>query len=106
MAEPSVEAEPIPFRHPPDTRPSGCPKQYDEAKFANLTVSVVLPWLAETWEHLSGTLGALLEYTPDELIKEYIFVSDGNKDSKEKELRAMSSKVRVIELPERQGLIR
>lgn len=99
---------PVDFPVPPDTRPAGCPKPIAEAKFLerNLTVSVVIPWLKETWEHLSGTLGALVHFTPDALVEEYIFVSDGNKDTREKELKAMSSKVKVIELPERQGLIR
>jgi len=35
-----------------------------------------------------------------------LFISDGNEDSREAELKAMSSKVKVIALPERQGLIR
>jgi len=39
-------------------------------------------------------------------VEEFIFVSDGNADTKEKELKAMSSKVKVISFKERQGLIR
>lgn len=72
----------------------------------NLTVSIVIPWLAETWEHLDGTLRSLVYFTPDDLVEEYIFVSDGNEDSKEQELKAISQKVRVLALPDREGLIR
>jgi len=106
-AEEEEQAEvDVPFPFPPDTRPKGCPKEYDEAQFKDLKVSVVLPWLKEKWVHLRGTMEALLHFTPDHLIEEYIFVSDGNSDTKEKELMALSSKVKVIALPTRQGLIR
>lgn len=97
-----------PFPRPPDTRPPGClaENEYDLSQFENLTVSVVLPWLKESWIHLKHTLEAMLEHTPPSLIKEFIFVSDGNEDSKEKELKEISSKVRVLALKERHGLIR
>mmetsp|Transcript_70646 Transcript_70646/g.178128 ORF Transcript_70646/g.178128 Transcript_70646/m.178128 type:complete len:480 (+) Transcript_70646:112-1551(+) len=94
------------FPFPPDTRPRGCQATYDNSRYAHLKVSVILPWLKEKWVHLRGTMQALLHFTPDDLIEEFIFISDGNVDSKEKELTAMSSKVKVIALPERQGLIR
>mmetsp|Transcript_19082 Transcript_19082/g.41133 ORF Transcript_19082/g.41133 Transcript_19082/m.41133 type:complete len:391 (-) Transcript_19082:6-1178(-) len=92
---------------PPDNRPKGCPRNYtDLSEFKGLKVSVVLPWLKEKWMHLRGTLQAMLHFTPDELIEEFIFVSDGNEDSMEKELKELSPKVKVIDIPERQGLIR
>lgn len=95
-----------PFPHPPDTRPRDCPAEYDDASLVNQTVAIVLPWLKERWEHMRCTMEAILHFTPDWLLEEIIFVSDGNEDSREKELTAMSPKVKVIALPERQGLIR
>eukprot|EP00438_Fugacium_kawagutii_P003335 Skav206162 [mRNA] locus=scaffold1545:228432:231576:- [translate_table: standard] len=74
--------------------------------FANHTVSIVIPWLAEKWAHMEGTMKAILHFTPDELVNEYIWISDGNQDSKEAELKALSPKVRVFAFDERQGLMR
>mmetsp|Transcript_14996 Transcript_14996/g.26273 ORF Transcript_14996/g.26273 Transcript_14996/m.26273 type:complete len:410 (-) Transcript_14996:73-1302(-) len=93
------------FPYPPDTRPKGC-RKYRRKDFANHTVSIVIPWLAEKWTHMEGTMKALLHFTPDELVEEYIWISDGNADSKETELKALSPKVKVIAFQERQGLIR
>eukprot|EP00439_Symbiodinium_sp_Y106_P046663 s1406_g5.t4 len=103
------------FPYPPDTRPVGC-RKYKRKDFANHTVSIIIPWLAEKWEHMEGTMKAILHFTPDELVDEYIWISDGNADTmlvlcfgfeglKEKELKALSSKVRVFAFPERQGLM-
>jgi len=93
------------FAVPPDTRPRGCPAGYDPA-VGDMRVSIIIPWLKEKWTHMKGTMEALLQYTPEALVEEVIFVSDGNPDAREKALKAMSPKVKVIELPERQGLIR
>lgn len=49
---------------------------------------------------------ALLHFTPDELVEEYIFISDGNVNHRSKELKEMSPKVKVKGFKERQGLIR
>lgn len=94
------------FAMPPDLRPAGCEKTFDTAKFADHTVSIIIPWLAETWKHMEGTFRAMLHFTPDELVEEYLWVSDGNADSREAELKAMSPKTRVFAFNERQGLIR
>lgn len=91
------------FAFPPDTRPSGCKDVTGD--FSDLKVSIVIPWLAEAWEHMRDTLQALLHFTPDELVEEFMFISDGNPDSREKELKAISSKVKVLALKERHGLI-
>eukprot|EP00929_Paragymnodinium_shiwhaense_P085362 TRINITY_DN45760_c0_g1_i2.p1 TRINITY_DN45760_c0_g1~~TRINITY_DN45760_c0_g1_i2.p1 ORF type:complete len:435 (-),score=66.71 TRINITY_DN45760_c0_g1_i2:74-1378(-) len=93
------------FPYPPDTRPQGCP-QWKRKDINNLTVSIIIPWLAEKWLHMEETMRSLLHFTPDSLVHEYIWISDGNEDDKEKELRAMSPKVKVISFKERQGLIR
>lgn len=74
--------------------------------FSNHTVSIIIPWLAEKWVHMEGTMKAILHFTPDELVNEYIWISDGNQDSKEAELKALSPKVRVFAFNERQGLMR
>lgn len=92
------------FPYPPDTRPANCQK-YTRKHFANHTVSVIIPWLNEKWEHMEGTMKALLHFTPAELVKEYIWISDGNADAKEKELTALSPKVKVFAFPKRQGLM-
>jgi len=92
------------FPFPPDTRPKGCLDVRDD--LSELKVSIVIPWLKEKWRHMRDTMQALLYFTPDALIEEFIFISDGNKDAREKELKALSPKVQVLALPERQGLIR
>lgn len=92
------------FPYPPDTRPAGCREVIDD--FRSHRVSIIIPWLKEKWEHMEGTMLALLHFTPPNLIEEIIFVSDGNKDAREGPLKALSKKVKVIALPERNGLIR
>lgn len=94
------------FPYPPDVRPEGCKGAPLPRNFSDHKVSVVLPWLGESWEHLSGTLKAMLHFTADELVEEYLFISDGNPDSMEAQLKALSPKVKVIALPQREGLIR
>jgi len=91
------------FPMPPDTRPSGCKDITEDV--SQLTVSVVLPWLGEKWYHMEATLKSLIYFTPDTLVKEFIFVSDGNADSREAELKAISDKVKVLAFPERVGLM-
>lgn len=92
------------FPMPIDTRPEDCPKI--KTDLSGLTVSIIIPWLAESWEHMRGTLLALLHFTPAEFIEEIIFISDGNEDTREDRLVKISSKVKVLALPQREGLIR
>jgi len=92
------------FPFPPDTRPPGCLDT--KRDLTDHKVSIVIPWHQEKWLHLRDTLLAIVHFTPDELIEEFIFVSDGNKDTKEKELKEISAKVKVLAFTERQGLIR
>lgn len=99
-------ADSLGFRMPPDTRPRSCTNDFNTSVFANHTVSIIIPWLAESWEHMEGTFRALLHFTPDELVEEYIWISDGNKDSKAEELKALSPKAKIFAFEERQGLIR
>eukprot|EP00927_Polykrikos_kofoidii_P071515 TRINITY_DN6777_c0_g1_i1.p1 TRINITY_DN6777_c0_g1~~TRINITY_DN6777_c0_g1_i1.p1 ORF type:complete len:491 (-),score=72.27 TRINITY_DN6777_c0_g1_i1:143-1615(-) len=98
---------PSTFPQPPDVRPDGCADTDEVGRnLTHLKVSIIIPWLAEKWLHLEGTMKGLLKFTPDELVEEYIFVSDGNANTRERELKAMSPKVRVLALPKREGLIR
>mmetsp|Transcript_52323 Transcript_52323/g.124897 ORF Transcript_52323/g.124897 Transcript_52323/m.124897 type:complete len:425 (-) Transcript_52323:30-1304(-) len=92
------------FPYPPDTRPQGCPK-YKRSDFGNASVSIIIPWLGEKWEHMEGTMKALVHMTPDSLVQEYIWVSDGNADTREKELKEISPKVKVYGFPQRVGLM-
>lgn len=91
--------------YPPDTRHWDCKRNITD-DLSNLTVSIIIPWHQEKWRHLKNTLQALIHFTPDELVEEYIFVSDGNSDTQEVMLRRLSSKVKVLSFEERQGLIR
>lgn len=93
------------FSVPSDTRPKGCPKEVS-TDLSNYTVSIIIPWHMEKWEHLRDTLESLLHFTPDELVEEYIFLSDGNPNDRETELKAMSPKVKVFASQKRRGLIR
>merc|ERR1711879_740519 len=79
------------FNIPRDTRASGCPRKPD-AVAPDVSVSIIIPWHQEKWLHLRDTLQSLLYYTPDDLVEEYIFVSDGNSNSREPDLAAMSPK--------------
>lgn len=94
------------FRMPPDSRPSGCKKRNFTGDFSDLKVSIIIPWHKEKWEHLRDTMEALLHFTPDELVEEYLFISDGNVNHRSKELKEMSPKVKVKGFKQRQGLIR
>eukprot|EP00927_Polykrikos_kofoidii_P066642 TRINITY_DN62202_c0_g1_i1.p1 TRINITY_DN62202_c0_g1~~TRINITY_DN62202_c0_g1_i1.p1 ORF type:complete len:431 (-),score=54.02 TRINITY_DN62202_c0_g1_i1:382-1674(-) len=96
------------FPYPPDTRPPGCPGpgKLTRDKFKGFTASIIIPWLNENWTHMQQTMKALLHFTPDILVEEYIWISDGNKNTREKELTAMSNKVKVISFKERVGLIK
>ena len=112
----------------PDTRPQQCPRLTVESREQVTSrwrkkISVIIPYLAETLEHLEGSIGALLAYTDPRLLKEIILVSDGNKPENvfKMELESLGSGpgddpfaessnapkklVRVVELPERRGLI-
>jgi len=97
------------FKKPPDTRPHSCRRDWRNADFGpNSSVSIIIPYLHESWEHFSKTMKAILHFTPDNLIKEFLFISDGNEPSftYEAQLTAMSPKVRVILNEERLGLIK
>eukprot|EP00746_Dinoflagellata_sp_MGD_P011794 gnl/MRDRNA2_/MRDRNA2_124880_c0_seq1.p1 gnl/MRDRNA2_/MRDRNA2_124880_c0~~gnl/MRDRNA2_/MRDRNA2_124880_c0_seq1.p1 ORF type:complete len:425 (-),score=62.50 gnl/MRDRNA2_/MRDRNA2_124880_c0_seq1:341-1615(-) len=95
------------FPVPPDVRPDGCSSQ--TPRDSELPkVSMIIPYLNEKKVHILGTLRSVLFYTPDDLLEEIIMISDGNKPEMvfREDLQSLSRKLRIIELPKRQGLIR
>jgi len=102
-AEPLVPS----FPTPPEMRHRACVnRQYDLDALPRVTL--VIPYLNETWFHISRTVASMLAHTPLDLVDEFLFIDDGN--SKEwqfhDKLHAMHPKIRVHRNEERQGLIR
>lgn len=106
---PKLRGSDVGFAIPPDTRPAACPRDFEGADLgAEESVSIIIPYLRESWNHFSKTMKSILHYTPDRLIKEFIFVSDGNPPelTYERDLTAMSPKVRMIINQKRTGLMK
>eukprot|EP00397_Hematodinium_sp_SG-2012_P019344 GEMP01019870.1.p1 GENE.GEMP01019870.1~~GEMP01019870.1.p1 ORF type:complete len:440 (+),score=87.06 GEMP01019870.1:162-1481(+) len=100
----------IPDMHSiPDFRPKKCLSTLvtDQA-VAKTPVSIVIPCLNESWEHVSQTFLGILNNSPLELVREIILISDGG-ETFEEELQAMAknkTEVRVVRHAKREGLIR
>jgi len=97
------------FPMPPDTRPSSCPANYDGVDLGqNATVSIIIPYLREKKDHFEKTIKSILHFTPNDLIQEFILVSDGNPPeyTYEETLAALSAKVKVVKNENRMGLIK
>lgn len=95
------------FPQPPEVRHQRCRgAKYDFKELP--TVTMVIPYLNETWTQIRQTLSGVLANTPPELLDEILMVDDGN--SKEwqhhEDMTNLSPKVRVHRNEERQGLIR
>eukprot|EP00927_Polykrikos_kofoidii_P037133 TRINITY_DN31305_c0_g1_i1.p1 TRINITY_DN31305_c0_g1~~TRINITY_DN31305_c0_g1_i1.p1 ORF type:complete len:436 (+),score=46.18 TRINITY_DN31305_c0_g1_i1:197-1309(+) len=91
---------------PPDVRPTGCKALVEQS--SNLPrVSMIIPYLNEDVQHILGSLRSILYFTPNALLQEILMISDGNTpEATYKELlTSLSPKLRVIELPQRLGLI-
>jgi len=93
------------FPLPPDTRPAGCSAHSADPsgnEFTDMMVSIIIPYRNEKWEHIKGSIEAILHFTPMHLVTEIIFVSDGNAPDKtyEEDIKAMSPSIRVLILPE------
>merc|ERR1740129_426110 len=71
-------------------------------------VSIVVPYLNETWSQMSQTIASMLAHSPLDVVDQILFVDDGNAPGWQfhDELRAMHPKIRVHRNEERQGLIR
>jgi len=96
-----------PFPTPAEVRAWQCQsKEFDLATLPK--ASLVIPYLHETWEHISATMASVLTFTPPEILHEILFVDDGNDPEFEfhAQLRALDPRIRVHRNAERQGLIR
>jgi len=99
--------QPPPFPKPPEVRHVKCRGvTYDTAGLPKTTL--IIPYLHETWEQISKTMGSILTYTPPELLDEILFIDDGNEPEWQlhAEIKAISPKIRIHRNEERQGLIR
>jgi len=93
---------------PPDVRPLGCLKADLSPGNATLdSVSIIIPYLNEEWFRMEATMRSIMTYTNLDLVREILWVSDGNRPEKifAEELRALHSKVRVHENVKNLGLI-
>jgi len=95
------------FPVPPEVRHHSCINHHYDLETLP-RVSIVIPYLNETWRQVCATVNSIIEYTPMQLVDQILFIDDGN--SKEwqfhEELAALHPKVRVHRNEERQGLIR
>lgn len=111
--KPLMKWDQIKFPIPPDVRPKKCESRSKKYKTKmpdgrQATTSIIIPYLRESYDHIIGTIGSVMAYTPRHLLQEIIFISDGNTDAQafQKEIEfADPEKIRVIRLPERTGLI-
>jgi len=95
------------FQMPPDQRHEECiSRTYDVSSLPPAVV--VAPYLHEDLEMMKRFVGSLVGNTPERLLDEILFVSDGN-DALHvyaEELTSLHPKVRVHRNAERQGLTR
>merc|ERR1740121_1334268 len=70
------------------------------------TVTIIIPYLMESWYHIRATVASLLWATNMELVDEIRFMDDANPDDHKfkKEIEALHPKLRVISNPTRLGL--
>merc|ERR1711879_859043 len=70
-------------------------------------ISMIIPFLHESWQHIKPTVGSIIVNTPEVLLEEVIFIDDGNDNgwSFHDELRALHPKVKVHRNDNRLGLI-
>eukprot|EP00931_Biecheleriopsis_adriatica_P103745 TRINITY_DN78539_c0_g1_i1.p1 TRINITY_DN78539_c0_g1~~TRINITY_DN78539_c0_g1_i1.p1 ORF type:complete len:461 (-),score=83.27 TRINITY_DN78539_c0_g1_i1:75-1457(-) len=96
-----------PFPTPGEVRHPRClNRDYDLESLPH--VSLVIPYLHETWDQISFTVGSLLAQSPLEVIDQILFIDDGNDKEWQfhRQLRALHPKVKIHRNAERQGLIR
>jgi len=112
--QPAVQATEAPilgvmpdFPRPPEMRHQKCQgRVFDLASLPH--VSLVIPYLNETWYHVSNTVASMIDYSPMDLVDEILFIDDGNSEGWKfhDELKALHPKIRIHRNEERQGLIR
>jgi len=102
-AEPALPS----FPEPPEVRHRSCRgREYDIKALPKVTM--VIPYLNETWPQIRATLSAVLAYTPSDVLDEILMVDDGNSEEwmHHEDMTKLHAKVRVHRNEERQGLIR
>ncbi|CAK8995890.1 unnamed protein product [Durusdinium trenchii] len=94
------------FPTPREVRHASCLHDYEMSKWPR--ASLVIPYLNETWEHMSATVSSLVAHSPLELVDQILFIDDGNAPEWQhhEELLALHPKIRVHRNELRQGLIR
>jgi len=94
-------------RLPPDSRSGKCRDTNFPPVNTMPSVTIVIPYLMETWEHIHKTTAAILWGTNMELIDEIRFVDDNNPSHTafHEELKKLHPKIRVIRNSRRLGLI-
>lgn len=95
------------FPPPPEVRHKKClQKTYDLNALP--TVTLVIPYLNETWAQMSKTMASVFKHSAPELLDEVLFIDDANAPEWQyhDELMAIHPKVRIYRNDERQGLIR
>lgn len=95
------------FPPPPEVRHRFCQaKTYNVQELPKVTM--VIPYLNETWVQIRATLSSVIEYTPSDLLDEVLMVDDGNSPAwmHHEELTGLHPKIRVHRNEQRQGLIR
>jgi len=72
------------------------------------TVTIIIPYLQERWEHIRPTVASILANTPMELVDEILFIDDANPEAFEfhENITNMHPKIRVHRNEVRQGLIK
>lgn len=99
--------DPPSFPVPPDARPPKCPTAL-RANSTRDAVSIIIPYLNEEWFRIRATMESILHYTDLSLVREIMWISDGNSPDKvfKSQLQAMHRKVSVFENEQNRGLIR
>jgi len=97
----------FPFPAPPEVRHAHCQSATYDLK-ALPKVTMVIPYLNETWVQMRATLSSVLSYTPSDILDEILMVDDGNAKEWQhhEDLQGLHPKVRVHRNEQRQGLIR
>mmetsp|Transcript_86399 Transcript_86399/g.135188 ORF Transcript_86399/g.135188 Transcript_86399/m.135188 type:complete len:455 (-) Transcript_86399:8-1372(-) len=105
---PPARAMKLSFPTPPDVRPSSCPKAAQVGKNVREQVSVIIPYLNEEWFRIRATMESIIKYTDLELVREIMWISDGNPSDKvfAEDIQTMHPKATVHINEVNLGLIR
>jgi len=93
------------FKVPRDPRHMSCrTRSYQLQELP--TITIIIPYLTESWFHIKATVASLLWATNMDLVDEVRFVDDENSNATrfKEDLLALHPKIRVISNPHRIGL--